>query len=752
MLQASRLSSKAGSYQTPNTTGGISSPDPDQAHPFDFFEKLDAPFPLKTGTGEQLLFWKIQPSNPGLVFQSNPLLCENRIAAFIESSIALRPFKLEIQVVENDENGELTEIELIVRTTPVTTDWTLLTWDLPVGFRNRDLVLRIYNTGNYRSESEFRFSEPFDPELSRGQIPDSFVYKFDLTDSLKGALNGTIKPLFFVLLWILPGVVTLGFLPCGRIFDSKPLAVFPALILVVSLWGFVVFAIAIFAGSFLWFLLLVIHATSWLLLANKQILQSTSQHMLRNPEFRTSLALWFLAAGIGMYSGMMFGGWQDIESTAAIRYSGTMLLADNQLPGLFVERLYQNLPLSPFYPEWLSSDRPPLQSALVLLIRSFFLNPTNDTQIFSILLQSLCIPFIYLLTRGIGLNRAISSAISISMVFTSSFLLNSLFVWPKLLPVSFLLATTVLLFHSEAVIGQRKPILRATLIGIASAFSLLAHGGSIFGLLPLFLTAIVFRKMPHPKHWLPMIVSFFVLMLPWVLYQKLMDPPGDKLLLWHLAGFIGDSDLSFFEILIAQYRGLSWEQWLDNKFQNLKVISGDWSLAFRHFYPFQFANHFDLLRSEMFRSFMVSQLVQLPFIFLAPLTILTRKAYQFALKTHYLLIISLLGLAIWTLMMFKPGRTVLHQGTYYLPFSFILFFVMLIAVNNPRTARWLWIIQFTAVSLTWVFPAVSISFSQHWIINKCTFDWVALSGYLILAFLSFSFYLLPRSGMSRTMK
>ena len=720
------------------------------------FFKTFHPAPLPT-TESTLQFWEIDHANPALiqgkrygrVFQSAPISCSDKIAIMFQDSRFLKQFRLEIKPANlgpgDPENTE--SVQLVIRSTPIISNWTVLDWTLPERLQNQPLVLTIDNVGPYHPLSEFRFSDPFDPlqssmEAGLHAIKQQTQQHAKKYGSFLSAAMAVFKLIGYGLLWILPGMVLLSAIPSfGKVFRRHPLSVFPALLIVLSLICYVVFAIAIVARPITWPLLLTLHATALLLLGRPSITNRIQRDFIGNPEFRTSVMLWLLAAGLGLFAGMMFGGWHDIEYTATVRYLESSLPADNQLPGIFVERLYQNLPLSPYFHGWLSSDRPPLQSALILLVRCFFQQATNDTQLFSILLQSLCIPAVYLLLRSIGILQKTSVAIALSMLFTSSFFLNSLFVWPKLLPFTYLLLTTALLYQPESLIGNKKPHLRAILLGITSALSLLSHGGSIFGLLPMFLTAMFLWKLPHPRQWVSMILPFFLLMIPWMLYQKLLDPPGDRLVRWHIAGFTGTSDLGFVDLLISQYKALGWDQWIFNKTQNLKAIRGDWSVAFLHFFPYQFSNHFHLLRSGMFLSFMMSQLFQLPFIALFPLTLLRKKNRKLALRTSYLLILSLIGLLVWTVMMFSPARTILHQGTYYLPYCFILFFVSLVATSHRKLANILWSLQVAGVSIVWVLPALPGQWADDWFINQIHFDGVALVGYLMLTALSLNLML-----------
>lgn len=710
---------------------------------------------------DHLTYWKINASNPelvegqryGLVYESNPRAFDQRIALFFKNSQYLKQFRLEISSVVPPSNpSEFRPLQLVIRTSPVITDWTLLEWKIPENWLRKSLILRVYNTGPYHPLSEFSFSDPFDPKALEATLTARELAKFNSTESPTTSLTlagiSIIKLILFGLLWVIPGMVIVSAICLrSRIGIVLPLFSFPLLLMVNSLLAYALFATSILLPHTTSILILTVNNASILALGIPEIRGKIGELFLKNKDFQYAILLCLLAAMIGLFAGMVFGGWEDIQTASTIRYLEASLPADNQLPGIFVERLYNNLPLSPYFHGWLSSDRPALQSALILLVRTAFQNPVNDTQLFSILLQSLCVSALYVLLRAMQTSRMKSFAIALSMVFTSAFLLNSIFVWPKLLPVAYLLITTTLLFQSDSLLGEGNVNLRAVLLGIFSSLSLLSHGGSIFGLMPLFITAIFFWKLPHPKQWISMLLPFFLLMVPWVLYQKIMDPPGDRLLRWHIAGFTGTSDLGFLELLVAQYQALGWEQWVFNKTENVKVIWGDWSVAFLHLFPYQFSNHFHLLRSGMFLSFVQSLIFQLPFIVALPFLLLKKEHRATLWKHSHLLLISLLGLIIWVLMMFSPGRTILHQGTHYLPLLFIVFFVITLSKQSWRFTRLFWALQILGISVVWVFPAFPGQFAPDWIINEVHFDSTALIGYLTLT--AISCYFLFRSDSKK---
>jgi len=662
----------------------------------------------------------------GLVYCSKPVICKETVGLYFENSQFLKQFRIHLRLVDSPSDSK----ELIVRSTPVILHWKVLQWKLPESWRGKPLQLLVTHEGPYHPLSEFSFSDPFEGVASRpanSAVPVVFLFG---------------KLLVFASLFLLPAMVFWVKLRHRYGFQCKPLFVFPTLLILITLTAYFCFV------GFLFFPKLtsvgVVSMQIWSLLAlgTASTRSGIRSQYVQNLDVRNSLWLLLLACLLSLFAGMMFGGWENIVGTSTGRYLESLLPADNQLPGIFVERLFLDQPLSPYFHGWLSSDRPPLQSALILWVRGVFSNPENDSQLCSILLQSLLIPCLYLLSRSAGQGEKRSFAIALSMVFTSSFFLNSFFVWPKLLPIAYLLITTILLFFPNAFLEEKQPHLRCVLIGLTSAFAMLTHGGSIFALFPLFATAILFWKLPHVRHWGSMILPFFCCMLPWMLYQKYFDPPGDRLVRWHIAGFTGPTDLSLPELLISQYRSLGWEVWMQFKLQNIRVVLGDWNQAFLHLYPYQFSNHFHLLRSGMFLSFFQSQVFQLPFLIVFPVVALfSRSGREVARRYLPLFVIALLGLAFWILMMFRPGRTIMHQGTYYLVYAFIVYFVAVVDRGSPRFSSVLLTLQTLLVSFVWVLPAISLPLTgQSWLIDQIQPDWIACFGYLAFTLMSLVFF------------
>ena len=686
----------------------------------------------------ELRFWRINHGNHlleqgkhyGVVYRSKPVKVERELAMFLKNSSHLKQFSIKAYPTGAPEQMKT----LIVNPSPVIKDWSKIRWEVPDNWCGKTLEVAIESSAPYHPLTELSFSDPFDSEQIAAE-QKSYAPAFQTT-SLFSKLTVCFKLVLFPMVWLLPGAVLLAIFSIKTSYTPSTQLTFVAVFLTASLLSYVLFLITVGSPPVGRTLGIAIYVCSTLLLGHTQILNWCRTQLLHNSEFLSSLYLWALASFVVLFSGMLFAGWDQIATAASVRYLEFSLPADNILPGIFVNRLYQELPLNPFFNGWLSSDRPPLQSAMILLVRPFMEGgkSENDIQILSIALQTILAPISYVFLRNLKLSIARSSLLTLSIVFSSSFLLNGIFVWPKLLPTAYLLLTTMFLFSSAESDGAKR--MRAAAIGVTSALSLLTHGGSLFGLLPLFLIAIAWMRLPRLSHWTWMLVPFFLLMLPWMYYQKAIDPPGDMLLRWHIAGAPESGNGSFLSLLLSQYQALTLSGWFNFRWENLKMIWGNWSQAFMLFFPYQVSSHYFLLRSGMFLSFAQSLLLQAPLLALGMFGLIKSTGRENARTCTPFFFIPLIGILIWVTLMYLPQSTILHQGTYYLPVCFTIFFLVLCMASFPRITAGLLILQILLTTTLWILPAPNWQIGDGWLINETDFDKTAMAGIMLVTTIS----------------
>src|SRR4051794_33712437 len=259
---------------------------------------------------------------------------------------------------------------------------------------------------------------------------------------------------------------------------------------------------------------------------------------------------------------------------ARIRFSRWYLPVDNEIPQLLVDRLAVGGDPRTFMDGWQSSDRPPLQSGLMLLVHDLSAALGLDRSISGltagIASQLTWIPGVAVLVRSIGGSRRGVLASMLFTAMTGTVLVNTLFTWPKLLSAAFVLAAIAVVMQ-EVPEGDRLPRARLGLAGVLIALGMLAHGAALFAL-PIVLAVLLYRRRALTAPGLALFATAAgAAYLPWVLYQQYYDPPGNRLLFWHLAE-IGYPDLTkggVFEQVRRTYEVAGWHTVVENKWANL---------------------------------------------------------------------------------------------------------------------------------------------------------------------------------------
>lgn len=383
------------------------------------------------------------------------------------------------------------------------------------------------------------------------------------------------------------------------------------------------------------------------------------------------LALIGAASLLILAVGFLRGGFAHPNRTAAERFSHP-LPGDNDLPYLFAEGIRGGHVPRPLQADWLSSDRPPLQTGCVLAQYVFVYQPRLlGYTVDSVVLQSLWIFAAWLLLTAFSINsRALTLALAVSF-FSGFVFLNSFFVWPKLLAATYVICLFALLFTPKFDLLRRNNS-AAVLAGLLLALALLAHGGSAFAVLGAAAMMLLFRRrMPLAKLAL-LAATAAIAYTPWVLYQKLYDPPGNRLLKMHLAGVDAIDNRSFSAALWDAYRRLTLQQFAHNKIENLKTIcqnSGNFWIEtldlVRHLRATETAQWISsAMRIWMFFHFANN----LGFLMIGPFALLIGLAKRYRTSewrgAAVIWIFVVLTTAVYVLLKFTPGTAVIHANTY----------------------------------------------------------------------------------------
>ena len=303
-------------------------------------------------------------------------------------------------------------------------------------------------------------------------------------------------------------------------------------------------------------LLLGIAAALWMMRRTLR-LQVRFAHRLLLPA--TTYAAFILV--IGYYPSFDVN---DLLTQGATRWLD--LPGDNILPKLFADQLRRGQVHQPMVGDWLSSDRPPLQTGAYLLLFGTSPSPLSY-QVAASWLQALVLLPAMLLLRQVAPH--VAGVALIAFGASSLLSVHVLFVWPKLLAAAYGLVVLMLAMDTGRVTRER-----AFLLGAAAALAMLSHGGAAFSLVAIALCMVGARFSQARQLALVAAGTALLTYAPWMAYQRFADPPGNRLLKWHLAGMVEPNGLSLSQALGRAYGGMGWPDWLAGRFQNLERLFG----------------------------------------------------------------------------------------------------------------------------------------------------------------------------------
>ena len=373
-------------------------------------------------------------------------------------------------------------------------------------------------------------------------------------------------------------------------------------------------------------------------------------------------------------AGFVYGGLETPLAMPGTRFSHP-LPPDNAIPFIFAEGIRNHYISKPLFGQWRSSDRPPLQTGLVVAQGRFNPEPKQlASQVTGVLAQSLWILALWILLTALELESRVIALIFAACLTSGFVLVNTFFVWPKLFAAAYAIGALTLL-----VIGKPRPFVAvgkwpAMLCGALIALGMLSHGGTIFALIGGLAILIALRPSIPLKSIVIVLVSAFLLYLPWMLYQKYFDPPGDRLLKMHLAGIEPVNRRPFGQLLLKAYQEKTPAQILDYKWRNWIAATGhseEYWVTLERLIPAI------RMRQSATEMKVAARLRELQFFYFIPSLGFVALGFPFLFaglakrfRTQYWKIAMLLSLfmiatiVMWCLLMFGPDATVIHQGTY----------------------------------------------------------------------------------------
>lgn len=343
------------------------------------------------------------------------------------------------------------------------------------------------------------------------------------------------------------------------------------------------------------------------------------------------------------------------------------LPSDNEIPRAFAERLANGQSPKALWGDWLSSDRPPLQSGWLLItwpiLRScgYDIDTTSTTG--GICFQLLWVIAVWSILTHFGARPNLAMGITAAIPFSGLTLIYSVFVWPKFAAASLCIAAYLLWITPE----KDNRLTRYLIGGLCAALAWLSHGGISFSFIGLIPIILIFRKDFAPlKGWLFAALAFAVVAAPWIAYQRHYDPPGNRLLKWHLAGSPAIDERGFLQTLKEGYQNVGLKGAIESRKSNfLMQFKGDWLSLMKYW---EVDRKFTMIQDEityLFRSwsFWILGLA-------APFFLAVKRFRKPAKQSRPVITISLWILfswISWLLLMFESNSATIHQGTLAVP-------------------------------------------------------------------------------------
>jgi hypothetical protein len=341
------------------------------------------------------------------------------------------------------------------------------------------------------------------------------------------------------------------------------------------------------------------------------------------------------------------------------RFYSVTLPGDNIIPLIFAEKIYNHEPLRPFCcGDWLSSDRPPLETGIFLLQRAapWITSVDRDYELLGTGLQCLWIGGVWSVLVSLGTSLVQIRRALVFLIFCGAVFFNSIYTWPKFLAATFILfALSILIrvLRQQRVPARAEAILASLCLGLA----LVSHPTSIYSLFTLPLLFVRFRHLfPWRKVAPPLAITVAVVLafvLPWMAYQKFVDPPGDRLIKWHLAGHPEPDSLTAWQELRKAYGSHTAGQILALRWGNMRYLAGD---------QIRFADSQDARKDQ--REYVLQALGVLNAGFFALIVFAARRKQPAIPFAGWIIGAVLLNLLIWCCLEFGPRMTPLVHSSY----------------------------------------------------------------------------------------
>lgn len=423
-------------------------------------------------------------------------------------------------------------------------------------------------------------------------------------------------------------------------------------------------------------------------------------------DWRLPAALMFAAGVFYVAALYLYPTDQPMSAVAQLRFQDD-LPSDNAIPQYFADRLLRGVSPKMLSGDWLSSDRPPLQAGWLLLLMRPALAAGVDfdtaAQCAGIWFQLLWIPFLWMALRSIGVSLRVAALIVAALAPSGFLFVNSVYVWPKLGGAALVLGAAVLWF-----VGKNETAPEETRFGAGGmlvALGWLSHGGIAFGLLGLLPGALWQLGHAKARRWMLAGVGFLLFVVPWFAYQKWYEPPGNRLIKWHIAGQIPIDDRGTMETLVDAYRETPFDRLADARQLNLRVVmEGRW----RQMLTIDWSKPQERQHAEFFSTFYALGWWNAGFPVLL-LTVMVPRLRARLARRPFRPICGAIGwafatLVVWVLLMFNPGNAVIHQGSYTVLLVLFPALALTLWLLHPAAFAVVAVAQIAAFPFIWFVP------------------------------------------------
>ena len=402
-------------------------------------------------------------------------------------------------------------------------------------------------------------------------------------------------------------------------------------------------------------------------------------------EFLRPLLLWVASSVLIFAFVAMYPSSHTLTTTAESRFVPALPI-DNEVPLITANALqssHRPLP-HPLYGIWDSSDRPPLQAGVYLSQEALL--PGSDTQavhyeVVGILLQGLWIFGIWGLFAAVRARTRLAALALTAILFSGFALVNTFFTWPKLFAAAYLALLAAMLLTPNFKSLRSSALAGATAGALAGA-ALLGHEGSLLALLAFVIVMAVQRRWPSRRFVLGAAALLVITQGSWLVYQKVIDPPGDQLARLQIANQIvlpGERG-SLLTVIVSEYEKTPFGSVVSDKVSNLET-------------PFDAVPTYIVNTTRLVESYFmegragfatrhaaVGELTSVNFFYLVPtlgflslgffawLAAAIRNRRQRSSPVFRLAgtlwLFLIVNIITWALIFFGPSATFIHQGTY----------------------------------------------------------------------------------------